>query len=228
MEGGAKITPNLDVRFTMVIVLGLSLTPVPPPLSPFLFPCPAPFQTLPFGAPSGACIAAASASYRIEQPRNKAFSPKRGLVLTVNGASAPSPPTPGPRPRPPFLLVGGGGFTENSRGGFFQDRGGRARGVYGGEFWGGGGRGRRGPIYRENEPPFRRKRLKCRKQEKITLPQKESGKRSLAKKVTKQVTEASEKVTERVPKTKSDRTPFADLLCGTLRKVGKKGKIGGK
>ena len=26
--------------------------------------------------------------------------------------------------------------------------------------FGGGGRGRRGPIYRENEPPFQRKRLK--------------------------------------------------------------------
>ena len=38
--------------------------------------------------------------------------------------------------------------------------------------------------------------------------QKESG-----KKVTKKVTEASEKVTESVPKTKkSDRTPFAALL----------------
>ena len=47
--------------------------------------------------------------------------------------------------------MGGGGFP----GGV-----GRARGVYG-EFGGGGGgaRGRRGPIYRENEPPFRRKRL---------------------------------------------------------------------
>ena len=64
-----------------------------------------------------------------------------------------------PHPRP-LLLAGGGGFTENPGGGVFQEggAGGPARGVHG-EFGGGGGRGRRGPIYRENEPPFRRKRL---------------------------------------------------------------------
>ena len=55
---------------------------------------------------------------------------------------------------PPLLLEGGGGFTENPRGRVFQERGG---GVYV-EFGGGGGGGR-GPIYRENEPRFRRKRL---------------------------------------------------------------------
>ena len=43
--------------------------------------------------------------------------------------------------------------------------------------------------------------------------QKESGKRSLAKKVTKKVIEVSEKVTKRGPKEKNnDLSPFADLL----------------
>ena len=32
----------------------------------------------------------------------KAFSPKRGLVFAVNGASAPPPPPPAPRPPAPF------------------------------------------------------------------------------------------------------------------------------
>ena len=46
----------------------------------------------------------------------KAFSPKKGLVFAVNGASAPPPPPlgppppPHPSPPPPFFW-GGGGFT---------------------------------------------------------------------------------------------------------------------
>ena len=58
----------------------------------------------------------------------------------------------GPPPLP-FSWVGVGGFTENPRGGGLPGEGGGGcvRGI-----WGGGGRG---PIYRENEPPFRRKRL---------------------------------------------------------------------
>ena len=52
---------------------------------------------------------------------------------------------------------------------------------------------------------------------KLTLPQKESGKRSLAKKWRKKwlrsIRKSDRKVTESVPKTKkSDRTPFAALL----------------
>ena len=79
----------------------------------------------------------------------KAFSPKKGLVFAVNGASPPppprtpdpSPPPPRPAPPPPFFWGAGEGLL-----------------VYG-EFGGGGARGGRGPIYRENEPLFRRKRL---------------------------------------------------------------------
>ena len=92
----------------------------------------------------------------LQEPTLKAFSPKRGLVFAVNGASAPPPPKfPGPSPPPPFLLGGGGGFTENPRGRGSSRRGGGARGVHG-EFGGGGAPS---PIYGENEPPFRRKRL---------------------------------------------------------------------
>ena len=76
----------------------------------------------------------------------KAFSPKRGLVFAVNAASAP----------PPFRLGGGGGFTENPKGRGSSRRGGGERGCVRG-IWGGGGAP--SPIYRENEPPFRRKRL---------------------------------------------------------------------
>ena len=98
----------------------------------------------------------------------KAFSPKKGLVFAVNGASAPLPP-PHPRPLapapPPFprgavgvlLKIPGGGAPPGEGGG----RGGKGQGCVRG-IWGGGlCRGRRGPIYRENEPLFRRKRLNC-------------------------------------------------------------------
>ena len=93
----------------------------------------------------------------------KAFSPKKGLVFAVNGASPPPPP-PAPRPRPPpFLLGDGGGFTENPRGGVLpgEGRGGGGRGVYGEFFFWGGEEAPKAPspIYRENEPPFWRKRL---------------------------------------------------------------------
>ena len=92
---------------------------------------------------------------------NKAFSPKKGLVFAGSGASPPPAPTPGPSPPPPLRLSPGGqGFTENPRGGgVFQEGGGWGEGqgcVRG--IWGGGGGGE-GPIYRENEPLFRRKRL---------------------------------------------------------------------
>ena len=74
--------------------------------------------------------------------------------------SPPSPPTPDPSPRPqPW---GRGGFSENPGGGGGSSRRGGGegqgcvRGIWGG---GGGGQGRRGPIYRENEPLFRRKHV---------------------------------------------------------------------
>ena len=75
------------------------------------------------------------------RPSRKAFSPKRGLIFTVNGASAPPPPPPIPRAHlhacpPPSWR------TKPPR-----ERGAGARGRGG------------GAIYRENEPPFRRKSL---------------------------------------------------------------------
>ena len=94
----------------------------------------------------------------------KAFSPKKGLVFAVHGASAP-PPHPRPlAPAPPFFLGGGGGFTENPWGGGGSSRRGEGEegpGVCTGNFVGGGERAPRAPspIYRENQPPFRRKRL---------------------------------------------------------------------
>ena len=75
----------------------------------------------------------------------------------------------------------------------------------------------------------------------ITLPQKESGKRSPAKgvwqksdeKSDKSVRKSDRKVTESVPKTKkSDRTPFAALLLrhpegeGGVRGARKRGGVG--
>ena len=73
------------------------------------------------------------------------------------GLGAPSPPpkfpvhTPGPplpgRPPPPGIFSKTPTAPQKKGGG----RGARGRG---------GGGGRRGPIYRENEPPFRRKRLR--------------------------------------------------------------------
>ena len=96
----------------------------------------------------------------------KAFSPKRGLVFAVNGARCPRRPLPPPQkiprtrpwPSPPPPLS-----WKNPPPGIFsktptapQEKGG---GV--GEGPGVGG-GDQGPIYRENEPPFRRKRLSAR------------------------------------------------------------------
>ena len=49
----------------------------------------------------------------------------------------------------------------------------------------------------------------------LTLQQKESGKRSLAK-VTKKVTEASEKVTKKWPKESRKREKWSNYFCGTL------------
>ena len=92
-------------------------------------------------------------------PDNKAFSPKKGVVFAVNGA--PPPPTPAPSPPPPFSLVGGGGFTENPRGGGVlpgEGRGGGARGVCGNFLGGGGGgrgrQGRRAPFTAKTSPFF--------------------------------------------------------------------------
>ena len=79
----------------------------------------------------------------------KAFSPKKGLVFAVNG-----PPHPRPlAPAPPFSWGAGGGGSSSGRG---RGRGGqgRVRGI-----WGGGKGAPRPPIYCENEPLFRRKRL---------------------------------------------------------------------
>ena len=89
----------------------------------------------------------------------KAFAPKRGLVFAANGASPP--PHPRPLTPAPFLLEAGSGvllkIPRGGGGGLPGEGGGegKARGVYG-EL---GGGGRRGPVYRENLPPFRRKRL---------------------------------------------------------------------
>ena len=48
---------------------------------------------------------------------------------SFSGLGTPPRPPPAPRPRPPFLLGGGGGFTENPGGGVFQEReGGRGEG----------------------------------------------------------------------------------------------------
>ena len=92
-------------------------------------------------------------------PGKKAFSPKRGLVFAVNGASAHPPPAP-PAPRP---RQGRGCFTENPRKGVRSSRGGGGGpGVCRGNFLGGGGGRGAEAIYRENEPPFLRKRLKRR------------------------------------------------------------------
>ena len=67
-----------------------------------------------------------------------------------------SPPPPRPlAPAPPFSWGAVGVLLKIAGGGVFQERGGGRAG--GGP--GVGGRGRRGPIYRENEPHFRRKRL---------------------------------------------------------------------
>ena len=86
-----------------------------------------------------------SASLAIPNRNNfaaiKAFSPKRGLVFAVNGASATPPPL---APRPPPSLSPGRGFTENPRGGVFQERGGGGEQGCVGEF--GGGRGREAPF----------------------------------------------------------------------------------
>ena len=89
----------------------------------------------------------------------KAFSPKKGLVFAVNGASPPPAPTPSPSPPPPPFLLGGGVLLKIPGGGGLPGRGGGGRGGQGRVrgIWGGGGW--QGPIYRENEPLFRRKRL---------------------------------------------------------------------
>ena len=76
------------------------------------------------------------------------------------GLGPPPPNHPAPRPRPPPSPGGGGVgvLLKIPKGGVvFQERGGD-QGCARGNF-GGGGERRRGPIYRENEPPFRRKRL---------------------------------------------------------------------
>ena len=101
----------------------------------------------------------------------KAFSPKKGLVFAVNGASAPLPPPPPNSPYTPLALpplppplLGDppppGIFSKTPPG--ERGGGGEGPGVGGGGGEGpgvGGGGGWRGPVYRENEPLFRRKRL---------------------------------------------------------------------
>ena len=87
-------------------------------------------------------------------PRREGIFAEKGLVFAVNGASAsPPPPTPGPSPPPPFLLGGGvvGVLLRIPEGGSSTQGGGGRPGVRG--IWG-GGRGRRGPIYRENVSPL--------------------------------------------------------------------------
>ena len=89
----------------------------------------------------------------------KAFSPKKGLVFAVNGASAqppPARPTPGPSP-PPTLspgrrwgllkIPGGGGVSRRERGG-----GGEGQG----RVWGtlGGGGGAEAPFTAKTSPFF--------------------------------------------------------------------------
>ena len=92
-----------------------------------------------------------------EKPLFKAFFAERGLVFRGKwGLGGPPPPPPAP------LSPGGRWwvFTENPRGGgLSRERGGGEgqRCVRGILFFWGGGRGRRGPIYHENEPRFRRK-----------------------------------------------------------------------
>ena len=96
-----------------------------------------------------------------------AFSPKKGLVFAVNGARRPRPPpppktfpvhTPGPPPSP-LLEEPPPSFGIFSKTPTARRKGrGRVAGGGGGGRWPGGGGGR-GPIYRENEPLFRRKRL---------------------------------------------------------------------
>ena len=85
----------------------------------------------------------------------KAFSPKRGLVFTVNGPRHPPLPTPKfpvdtPGPSPPLLLKGvllkipggGGGLPESGEGG-------------GGRIWGWGkGGGAEAPFTVETSPLF--------------------------------------------------------------------------
>ena len=77
------------------------------------------------------------------------------------------PPPPAPRPRPPPFSWGAVGVLLKipGKGGLSGEGGGGARGVCEETFifWGGGGEGSPrapSPIYRENEPPFRRKRLR--------------------------------------------------------------------
>ena len=61
---------------------------------------------------------------------------------------------------------------------------------------------------------------RCKSHSTITLPQKESGKRSLAKSDEKSdrcIRKSDRKVTESIPKTKkSDRTPFAKMVMGVV------------
>ena len=75
-------------------------------------------------------------------PTKKAFSPKKGLVFAVNGASAPPPPAPRPRPPPPSTEIPGGG-------GFFQERGGGGGPVFRG---GGGAEGAEPHLPRKRAP----------------------------------------------------------------------------
>ena len=105
------------------------------------------------------------------RPLLKAFSPKKGLVFAVSGASAP-PPSPTPAPSPPPTLSRGRrrGFYWKSQGGVFQEReGGGGPGACTGNFGGGGGEAHlprkrapfsaKTPFCREKEAPLRRKRL---------------------------------------------------------------------
>ena len=109
------------------------------------------------GLPRVSCT---SLVHRIAAFAFKALLPKRGLVFAVNGASAP-PPHPRPlAPAPPPFLLGGGagaGLLKIPGGGGLPGRGGGGGGP--GVCTGNFGGGCRGPIYRENEPRFRRKRL---------------------------------------------------------------------
>ena len=76
------------------------------------------------------------------------------------GLGGPPPPPPAPSPNPPLSPGGRWGFYCKSQGGgvFPGEGGGEGQRCVRGIFLG-GGRVRRGPNYRENEPRFRRKRL---------------------------------------------------------------------
>ena len=94
----------------------------------------------------------------------KAFSPKRGLIFTVNGASAPPPPPPpqiprthpwpSPPPSPPFLLEDPPGIFSKTPTAPQEKEG------VGGEGPGVGGGGAEAPFTAKTSPLFGENALK--------------------------------------------------------------------